>query len=60
MRKPIKIALTLLDVYIVMGQLHFDFFSDKKSLVKLNSHFLWAFLNSIWMNILPSPIHSFH
>ena len=29
MRKPIKIELTLLDIYIVMGQLHFDFFSDK-------------------------------
>ena len=32
MRKPIKIELTLLDVYIiVMVQLYFDFFSDKTS-----------------------------
>ena len=35
-RKAIKIELTLLNIYIIMFQLHLDFFSDKIVLLSSN------------------------
>ena len=52
MRKPIKIELTLLNVYIVIHGFNFALdISDKTCLANLNSRFLWGFKVQFESNI---------